>query len=119
MLLVLPPDAPAREGVLRNHLKERPLAANIDLAKLAKQTDGYSGADLAFVCEAAAELALADSVRSGSARAIDMDDLQAAARDVKPSIDSWLETARNVAEFANQSGAYDDLLAYLRSRGWA
>ena len=34
-LLVLPPDAAAREGVFRYHLKDRPVAG-IDLAKLAK-----------------------------------------------------------------------------------
>jgi hypothetical protein len=43
-------------------------------------------------------------------------DLEAAARDVRPSIGPWLDTARNVAEFANEGGVYDDLLAYLRRR---
>jgi hypothetical protein len=27
-----------------------------------------------------------------------------------------LQTARNVAEFANADGSYDDLLTYLRAR---
>jgi SpoVK/Ycf46/Vps4 family AAA+-type ATPase len=115
MLLVLPPDAPAREAVLRHHLHGRPIA-NIDLGKLAKLTGGYSGADLAYVCEAAAERALTDSARSGAPRMIDMDDLQAAVDDVKPSIGPWLQTARNVAEFANEGGTYDELLDYLNSR---
>jgi SpoVK/Ycf46/Vps4 family AAA+-type ATPase len=114
MLLVLPPDAPAREAVLRRHLRRRPIA-NVDLGKLAKMTSGYSGADLAYVCEGAAERALMDSARSGTPRLIDMADLEAAAKDVKPSIGPWLETARNVAEFANEGGVYDELLAYLRS----
>jgi SpoVK/Ycf46/Vps4 family AAA+-type ATPase len=115
MLLVLPPDAPAREAVLRHHLSARPIA-NVNLGKLAKTTSGYSGADLAYICEGAAERALVDSARSGTPRLIDMNDLEAAVQDVKPSIGPWLETARNVAEFANESGAYDELLAYLRSR---
>lgn len=115
MLLVLPPDAPAREAVLRHHLRGRPIA-NVNLAKLAKMTSGYSGADLAYVCEGAADRALMDSARSGTPRLIDMSDLEAAVRDVKPSIGPWLETARNVAEFANEGGAYDELLSYLRSR---
>ena len=42
-LLVLPPDQPAREGVFRYHLRERPVAG-IDLARLARLTEGYSGA---------------------------------------------------------------------------
>jgi hypothetical protein len=47
---------------------------------------------------------------------IEMADLEAAVRDVRPSVGAWLETARNVAQFANEDGAYDDLLAYLRKR---
>jgi len=27
---------------------------------------------------------------------------------------SWFETARNFVLFANESGAYDDLLAYMK-----
>jgi hypothetical protein len=49
-------------------------------------------------------------------RMIGQADLEAAVRDVRPSIGPWLDTARNVAEFANEGGAYDDLLAYLRRR---
>jgi SpoVK/Ycf46/Vps4 family AAA+-type ATPase len=115
MVLVLPPDEPAREAILRYHLRDRPIAG-VDTAKLAKQTDGYSGADLAYVCESAAEHALLDSARTGNVRMIDHGDLEAAVRDVRPSIGPWLDTARNVAEFANEDGTYDDLLAYLRRR---
>ena len=115
MLLVLPPDEPAREAILRYHLKDRPIA-NVDAGKLARKTDGLSGADLAYVCETAAERALLDSARTGNMRMIEMGDLEAALKDVRPSIGPWLETARNVAQFANQDGSYDDLLAYLRRR---
>ena len=115
MLLVLPPDELAREAILRYHLRDRPIA-NVDARKLARKTDGFSGADLAYVCETAAERALLDSARSGSARMIEMGDLEAALREVRPSIGPWLETARNVAQFANDNGTYDDLLSYLRRR---
>lgn len=115
MVAVLPPDLPARVAIFRFHLVDRPIA-NIDLARLAEMTDGYSGADIAYVCESAAERALLDSARTGSTRMIDMVDLEHAARDVRPSIGPWLDTARNVAQFANENGAYDDLLDYLRRR---
>ena len=36
--------------------------------------------------------------------------------EVRPSIGAWLESARNVALFANEGGQYDELLAYLRKR---
>jgi SpoVK/Ycf46/Vps4 family AAA+-type ATPase len=114
-VLVLPPDAPARDAILRYHLRDRPIA-NIDTQKLVDRTDGYSGADLAHVCETAAEHALLDSARSGTVRMIEMRDLEAAVAEVQPSIGPWLQTAKNVAQFANQDGSYDELLAYLRKR---
>ena len=114
-LLVLPPDGPAREGVFRYHLRERPVAG-IDLGRLSKLTDGYSGADIAHICETAAERALLDSVQRGEARLIGQADLEAAVGEVRPSLGTWFETARNVALFANEGGAYDDLVAYLRKR---
>ena len=114
-LLVLPPDGPAREGVFRFHLRDRPVAG-IDLAKLSKITDGHSGADIAHICETAAEHALLDSVSSGEPRLIGQADLEAAVAEVRPSLGTWFETARNVALFANEGGAYDDLVAYLRKR---
>jgi AAA+ superfamily predicted ATPase len=114
-LLVLPPDGPAREGVFRYHLRDRPVAG-IDLGKLSRVTDGYSGADIAHICETAAERALLDSVQRGEARLIGQADLEAAVAEVRPSLGTWFDTARNVALFANEGGAYDDLVAYLRKR---
>lgn len=112
-VLVLPPDQSAREAILRHHLKGRPVA-KIDLVGTAKRTEGYSGADLAHVCETAAERALLDSAVSGAVRMIEMRDIEAALSEVRPSIGPWLESARNVAMFANEAGAYDDLLVYLK-----
>ncbi len=114
-ILVLPPDPPAREAILHYHLRDRPLAG-IDLRGLVRRTEDFSGADLAHLADSAAEIALADSVRSGQARPIGMADFDAALTQVGPSIGPWLQTARNVAQFANSGGEYDDLLAYLKSR---
>ncbi len=115
MVLVLPPDQPAREQILRYHLEDRPIA-NIDVAKIARATEHFSGADLAYVCELAAEQALMDSVRTGAPRMIEMHDLETAAGSISSSITPWLQTARNVAQFANEGGVYDDLAAYMRQR---
>lgn len=115
MLLVLPPDEPAREAILRYHLRERPLSG-IDLKKLVKRTEDFSGADLAHLCDSAAEVAMTDSVTSGTVRMIEMRDFDAALADVRPSIGPWLSSARNVALFANDAGTYDELVAYLKAR---
>ncbi|MFI5823792.1 ATP-binding protein [Streptomyces rishiriensis] len=114
-LLVLPPDAPARETILRYHLRERPIE-KVDLGKLVKMTDGLSGADLAHLCESAAETALLDSVRTGVVRMIGMKDLLGAAKQTVPSTEPWFAAARNVAMYANDGGMYDDLVAYLKKR---
>jgi SpoVK/Ycf46/Vps4 family AAA+-type ATPase len=113
MLLVLPPDGPAREAILRHHLRDRPLAG-VDVARIAKATEHYSGADLAHLCTTAAERALAESMRSGRLVPLTTRDLLAAAREVQPSTGPWFAAARNVALFGNTDGSYDELAAYLR-----
>lgn len=115
-VLVLPPDEPAREAILRFHLRGRP-TERLNLEAVAKSTDGLSGADLALICEQATEAALADSVRGGQVRPISQQHVTDAVRAVRPSIGDWLETARNYARYGNETGAYDELAAYLKKRG--
>lgn len=114
-LLVLPPDQEARAAIWESHLRERPVAG-VDVKKLAKATDGYTGADIAHLVESAAEIALMDAAESGTVRMIGMADLEAALRELRPSVGPWFDTARNVALFANDDGSYDELLTYLRKR---
>ena len=113
--LVLPPDAPARAAILEYHLRARPIA-NVDLKRLVAATEHFSGADLAHLCETAAEHAMADSIASGSVRMIEQPDFERALREVRPSTAPWFATARNVALFANEGGTYDELAAYLKKR---
>ena len=114
-LLVLPPDREAREAILRTHLRDRPVE-RIDTRRLAKATEGFSGADLAHLCESASENALMESVGSGQVRMIGMADFDQALAEIRPSIGPWVETARNVALYANASGEYDELAKWLRKR---
>lgn len=116
-LLVLPPDEPARTAILQTNLRERPCATDLDIRDVAKQTEGFSGADLAHICESAAQTALAASLQAGTIRPIGNHDMRAALKGVKSSIGPWFQTAENYANFANSSGEYDDLLAYIRTRG--
>jgi SpoVK/Ycf46/Vps4 family AAA+-type ATPase len=113
MVLVLPPDAAARAAILTYHLRDRPVAG-VDLDRLAAATDDFSGADLAHLCESTAELAIEDAVITGEARMIEHRDFDAALRDIRPSTGDWFAAARNVAQFANEGGVYDDLVAYLK-----
>ena len=113
-VLVLPPDRPAREAIIRHHLKERP-ADRVDVGQIAARTEQFSGADLAHLCDSATELAMEDSIARGMPRPIASADFQQALRDIRPSTRSWFEAARNYAVFANESGFYDELLAYLKA----
>jgi SpoVK/Ycf46/Vps4 family AAA+-type ATPase len=114
-LLVLPPDEPAREAIFRTHLQERPIAS-IDLRRLAQRTEGYSGADIAHVCDSAAEKAMMEAVRGGEPRMIEMRDLESALGEIRPSVHTWFGVAKNVVSFANTDGTYDDLRDYMKSR---
>jgi hypothetical protein len=64
----------------------------------------------------AAERALLDSARTGEVRLIGMRDVEAALEEVRPSTGPWFDLARNVAQFANEGGTYDDLLRYMRAK---
>lgn len=114
-LFVAPPDRSAREAILQLHLRSKP-AEELDLPKLAKITDGMSGADLALICDHATERALEASVQDGRVRPITQRDLIDGSRSTKSSIRPWLDTARNYALFGNGSGAYDELAEYLKGR---
>src|ERR687883_105764 len=53
-LLVPPPDLAGRESILRVHTRGKPLAADVDLGLVARQTAGLTGADLANIVNEAA-----------------------------------------------------------------
>ncbi len=114
-LLVLPPDRPGRAVIIEHHLRGRPVG-RVDHDDVARRTDRYSGADLRLVCDVAASRVAAQA-QAGARPLITTRDLRAAVREVRPSIGPWLEVARNFATFANGSGEYDELLAYLRASG--
>lgn len=113
MLAVLPPDEEARSAIFRTHLRDRPVEA-VDTGKLARLTKRFSGADVAYACDLAAERALLDSARSGNVRMIGMDDLEHAVGQIQPSTLAWFEAAKNVVSFANADGTYDDLRTYMK-----
>src|SRR5215210_5672837 len=52
-IFVAPPDVKGREGILKVHTRDKPLA-EVDLNLVARQTSGLTGADLANICNEAA-----------------------------------------------------------------
>jgi transitional endoplasmic reticulum ATPase len=52
------PDAKGRRHILEIHTRKKPLDSDVDLSKIVEMTDGYSGAELAAICNRAAISAL-------------------------------------------------------------
>jgi SpoVK/Ycf46/Vps4 family AAA+-type ATPase len=109
------PDSEARAEIVKFHLRDRPVAG-IDLKSISARTDGFTGADIAHICDTATQLAMADSVRLGEVRPVSMNDINAAMDEIRPSAGQWFDIARNVVEFGNRDGAYDDLAKYMRGK---
>jgi len=58
------PDEEARKSIFEVHTKDMPLAKDVDLKKLAKNTEGYVGADIEAICREAAMLALREDIEA-------------------------------------------------------
>jgi len=86
-----PPDAQGRAAILRHHLASLRLAETVDrdavIAAIAAQTDGASGADLAFLCQAAARRCVQDAVQAG----LPVDAVVITAAHLQQSLQVWLE----------------------------
>jgi cell division protease FtsH len=65
------PDVRGREAIFKVHLKPIKVSEKVDIHKLAEQTPGFAGADIANVCNEAALIA----ARKGKS-AVDMSDFQ-------------------------------------------
>ena len=59
------PDLEARKEILRIHLNDKPLSSDVNLDALAKETEGFTGADMAAACNEAAMLAIRELVLGG------------------------------------------------------
>jgi AAA+ superfamily predicted ATPase len=109
-VLVLPPDEPAREAILRFHLKDTPLSG-LDVTWIVQRTQHFSGDDLLALCERATELAASDAL--GGRVAIGTGHVTRALREVRPTAPGWFSSAMDQAVVANHGGLYDDVLAYI------
>jgi len=84
LVFVPPPDAEARGAILRAASKRTPLGPGVDLDAVAAETDGYSGADLTALVR---EAALGAMRRCLDAPEVTLEDVDAARRTIRPSLD--------------------------------
>lgn len=89
---VPPPDAKARESILRVHLRNRPaLPDEIDWERIHHLSEGYSGRDLEVVANDAALKALQEAVDADEIQYIRQEHLEEALEENQPSLKHWGE----------------------------
>jgi SpoVK/Ycf46/Vps4 family AAA+-type ATPase len=111
-LFVPPPDAEAREAILRIILRKKPVE-DLDFKKIVSKSEHFSGADLTAMVDIASEAQLSRAMKENRVIPLTTKELLSAAGKVKPSTRAWFETAKNYALFSNQGGFYDDVVTYL------
>jgi len=80
------PDAEARFRLFEIYLGQRPLADDVDFAKLVELTAGYSGADIKAVASRSATRPFLESVAGAEPRSICMRDVLAVLEEMPPSV---------------------------------
>ncbi|GBF09502.1 cell division control protein 48, AAA family, partial [Aeropyrum pernix] len=103
MIYVPPPDFRSRLEILRIHTRKVPLAEDVDLAEIARRTEGYTGADIEALVREASLAALREDINAAE---VSMRHFEVALKKVKPSVTPqmveyykrWLETVKQRQE---------------------
>ncbi len=112
VFFVPPPDEQAREAIFTLYLHELPIE-KLDYATLAKQTTDFSGADIKGVVDRVSEVIIEAILESGAERKIDQKTLTDEIARTKATTLEWFSSAKNVVEYANENGVYDELASYM------
>jgi transitional endoplasmic reticulum ATPase len=98
MLLVPPPDLEARKQIFRIHTKKTPLAEDVKLDELARKTEGYTGADIASICNTA----VMHSIKEHIGKAKDPEDAKKKAKGLKVAKRHFDEAMQKVKPISSQ-----------------
>ncbi len=85
IIFIRPPSATERAAMLKKYIGVVKIEGSLDFDRLAAQTKGFTGADIANVCREAKTDALKQEVSTGDEGAINMDSMEAIIKDTKPS----------------------------------
>ncbi len=102
-IFIPPPDLATRRAILAIHTKRKPLASDVDLEQIAKQTDKYTGAELAAICNEASMLAIRETALK--AKPVD----EAALKKVKIEKRHFEAAMKKVQPRTGDLGAYQRL----------
>jgi transitional endoplasmic reticulum ATPase len=85
LIMISAPDLGTRKRIFEVHTKKVPIAKDVDLDKLAKQAEGYSGADIEAVVREAALNALRENKQ---AKTVELKHFERSLKEVRPSLDA-------------------------------
>ena len=107
-----PPDFDAREEIFELYLQDLPIG-KLDYRLLSDASEGFSGADIKGVVDRAGEATIEAILESGKELQITQEDLLEIIENTTKSTAEWFSMAKNVIEYANANGVYDELEAYM------
>jgi SpoVK/Ycf46/Vps4 family AAA+-type ATPase len=116
LIFVPPPEEQERGTILQLKLADKP-TDKLDLARIARETKHYSGADLEQIVKDAVESAMERMLESGNLEPITQDDLKRSAKGRKATTLEWFATAKNYATFSDVNQDYQIVLDYIKATG--
>jgi transitional endoplasmic reticulum ATPase len=81
------PDEKERKEIFEVHLRNKPLASQVSSAQLASRTEGFSGADMASVCNKAALTAVRRAIEEGKEKPVGQVEVIIEAGDIKAALE--------------------------------
>jgi transitional endoplasmic reticulum ATPase len=96
------PDLPARRKMLDIYLAKRPVADHVDYDAMATRLDGFSGADIKYICDRSATIPFLQSVATGQEGEITQSILDDVIADTPRSVTG--EQVRKFEEWGQISG---------------
>ena len=92
LIYVPAPDNTTRAQILKIHMKNMPLARDVDVDQITSMTAGYSGADLEAVCREAGLVALRRDIESKNVSLEDFrDGLDKVKSSITPDMENWYQ----------------------------
>lgn len=111
LIYIKSPDEVARKEIFKIHTRKKPLADDVDFDELARRTEGYTGADIAAVCNEAVMIGIREYIRKSEKidkeklkkLKVEMRHLKEALEKVKPISKEDLERYTRISERFDQS----------------
>ncbi|RIX49406.1 ATP-binding protein [Paenibacillus nanensis] len=116
LIFVPPPEEAERETILGLKLAGKP-TDGLELARIARETRHFSGADLEQLVKDAVEAALERTLETGDIQPITQDDLRKSVKGRKATTLEWFSTAKNYATFSDINNDYQIVLDYIKANG--